>query len=133
MTTKQLLISFVIAAPVAVALAVYIGLLSDGSIPPPNFAGIANNIGLGATTAAQIVLVLAILAIGVMAALAPIIYAVRSGDVVTILISLVLTGGAIVMLFISRTVMDQISALIIYLANIILSAIVYAARRISDR
>lgn len=131
MSFKQAVIAVLLAAPIVVFLAIYIGLVRDGTVPPPDFDAIARSIGLGTTTAAQILLALALAGIALMAAIAPIIFAIRSGDLITVFISLAMTGGAIAMLILSRTVMDQISALIIYLANTMLSAIVYAANRIA--
>lgn len=133
MTIKQLAIAAVLATPIIVLLAVYIGLIEDGSVQPPDFDAIARGIGMGTTTAAQIAFFLAIAVMALLAILAPIIFAIRANDILTVFISLAMTGSAIVMMIMSRTVMDQISALIIYLANITLSAVVYAAHRISPK
>src|SRR6185437_15794039 len=120
---KHLVIAVLVVGPIAVALAVYIGLVRDGTVPPPNLDLIAEQLRLGTTTTAQVALVLFIGATVLMAVLAPIIYALRSHDPVTVLISLAMTGGAIAILLTGRTVIDQTSALILYLANITLSAI----------
>jgi hypothetical protein len=133
MTIRQLTIVVVLISPIVVFLAVYIGLVRDGTASPPDFDAIAHSIGLGTTTAAQVALALAIAVMAIMAVLAPIIFAIRANDLPTVLISIAMTGGAITMMFVSRTVMDQISALIIYLANMTLSAVVYAAHRIAPK
>ena len=133
MTGKQLIISLMIGAPIIIALAVYIGLLRDGMIPPPDLALIAERLRLGTVGAGQIALVFFIVVIGIMAALAPIIYAARSHDVVTVLISLAMTGTALALMITGRSVFDEIIALMIYLANMILASIAFAAHRISKR
>jgi hypothetical protein len=133
MNIKRLIIATMILGPIVALLAAYAGLVKDGTLPPPDFEAIAHNIGLGTTTAAQVVFILALAAIVLIAAIAPIIYAIRANDILTVLISLALTGSAIGMLILSRTVLDQISALILYLANITLSAIVYGAHKIARK
>jgi Ca2+/Na+ antiporter len=131
MSTKQWILTAVIVAPIVTFLAVYIGLISDGSVPPPDLNAIVENLQLGTVNTGNIFIVLAVIVIGVMALIAPIIYAARSHDLITFLISLAMTGCALTLIILSRSVMDQIIALIIYLANITLSAIVYAAHRLS--
>jgi hypothetical protein len=133
MTIKRLIIVLIIVGPTVVAIAAYIGLVVDGTLSPPDLEGIARSIGLGTATAVQVAVVLAIALVAAMAAIAPIIYAARANDVVTVLISLALTGSALGILVLSRTVLDQISALIIYLANMTLSAVVYAAHEIKSK
>lgn len=131
MSTKSLVLLTVIGAPIVAAIAAYAGLVYDGSVPPPDLSAVAQNIDLGTKTLAQILLIIGIAAACMLAVIAPVVFSIRAADPLTILISLAMTGAAIAMLFISRTVLDQISALIIYLANITLSAIVYAAHRIA--
>lgn len=131
MQTRRLTVALLIAAPFVAAAAAYAGLVYDGSLPPPNYTEIAIAINASGATAAQMALVVGVAIIALLAILAPIIFAFRANDPVTILISLAMTGTAIAVFFMSRTVMDQISALIIFLANITLSGIVYAAHRIA--
>jgi hypothetical protein len=133
MTTRALIITLLIVGPIVGLLAAYAGLVSEGTLPPPDFDAIARGIGLGTATMAQIIFFAAIAAIGFMAAIAPIIYAIRANDVLTVLISLALTGSAIAIAMSSHTVFDQISALILYLANTTLSAVVYAAHKIAPK
>ncbi|HZP32699.1 MAG TPA: hypothetical protein VFB23_04975 [Candidatus Acidoferrales bacterium] len=133
MNIKRLIIVLIIVGPTVVMMAAYVGLVTDGTLPPPDLESIARRVGLGTATAAQIALALAIIVVATMAAIAPIIYAARANDIVTVLISLALTGSALGMLVLSRTVLDQISALIIYLANLTLSAVVYAAHEITKK
>jgi hypothetical protein len=133
MSTKRIIIILMIIGPIVVFLAAYIGAVRDGSVPPPNWDEIARHIDLGTTTAAATVLVLALAVIGLLAMLAPIIYAARANDPLTVFVSLAMTGTAIALMVASRTAVDQISALIIFLANITLSAVVYAAHKIAAR
>jgi hypothetical protein len=129
--TKRLAVTLLAVAPFLAAAAAYTGLVYDGSLPPPDWTVARDAINASAITGGQAILFFGLALIFLLAILAPIIFAIRANDAVTILISLAMTGGAITMLVISRTVMDQISAPIIFLANITLSGIVYAAHRIA--
>lgn len=131
MYTGRIILLLGIGAPVLALAAAYAGLVYDGTLPAPNWPGIFQAFSTNTVSLAQVFLVVGLGIVGLLAVLAPIIFAVRASDAVTVLISLAMTGGAIAMLVMSRTVMDQISALIIFLANITLSGIVYAAHRIA--
>ena len=131
MTNRRIIVLGIVAAPFVVALAVYVGMLHDGTASAPDVAAIIGKMTLGTIGAVQIAVVIVVGIVALMAALAPIIYAIRSEDLVTVLISLAMTGTALALLFSGKTVFDQIISLMIYLANIILAAIVYAAHRIA--
>lgn len=133
MSIKRLLLFAVLTAMVAGAAAVYVGLIMDGSVPPPDLQKLAGMFFNGTASALQMVAVVAIGAAIVMAAVAPIIYAARSHDIITVLISLAMTSAALGMVFIGKTVFDNIIALMIYIANMILAAIVYASHRIAPK
>jgi hypothetical protein len=74
----------------------------------------------------------AISVIVVCAAIAPILYAARSGDVLTVLVSIVLTTAAIAVFITSKSAIQEILAVLVYLANTVLSVTVYAAHRTSN-
>jgi hypothetical protein len=133
MSLKQILIALAVLGPAAAAIAAYVGLVNDGTLPPPNWDAIGRIVNLSTTTVATLILAVCVAAIGLLVLFAPVVYAIRAHDPITVLISLVMTGGAIAFLLQSRTVMDQISALIIFLANITLSGAVYAAHRIAPK
>lgn len=132
MTNRQLIVYALIAAPFALAISILAGLLMDGTISLPDLREFAQRFTAGTVGAAQIAIALSVVILALMAAIAPIIYAARSRDLVTFLISLAMTTTALALLVTGRSVFDQITALMIYLANIILAAIVYAAYRIVD-
>jgi carbon starvation protein CstA len=133
MTTRQWVIAILILAPVAALLGVYVGLVKDGSLAPPDFVAIARDAGFATDTVTQMVFAWIIIGSGLLAAFVPIIYALRARDPLTAVVSFVMTASALAMWLLSRTVIVQVSAVIIYIANITLSAIVYAAHKISSR
>jgi hypothetical protein len=133
MTMRQWVTAILILAPCAAILGVYVGLVRDGTLPPPDLEAIARDAGFETKTLTQTIIALIIIAGGLVAAFVPMIYALRARDGLTAVVSFVMTGSALAMWLMSRTVVIQISALIIYIANITLSAIVFAAYKISKR
>lgn len=128
---RRVLITVVVAGPGVAAGVLYFGAVYDGHLPPPDLNAIVRLIPPIATGAAQTLIVIAVIIIIACAGVAPIIYAARSRDILTFLISLVLTTVAIGTFFSAKSAMQEILAVLIYLANTVLSAIVYAAHRIS--
>lgn len=128
---RKVLITVLLAGPIVTAGTLYFGAVYDGHLPPPDVQAVLNRIPPFATGALQTVIALVVTAIVACAAIAPIIYAARSRDGLTFLISLVLTTTAIGMFFLAKSAIQEILAVLIYLANTVLSAIVYAAYRIS--
>ena len=131
MALRHWIMAGFIGGAIAAFLGVYIGLIHDGSVPPPDPSVIPRAMGIATTTAASLILIIGVGVLGFLALLAPVIYAARAHDLLTVLISLALTGSAIALFAASHTVFDQISALILYLANVTLSAAVYIAHRIA--
>jgi hypothetical protein len=107
-------IAVITIGPIAALLAAYVGLVIDGTLTPPDPEAIARSVGFSTATAASVIFVVTLAVIVLMAAIAPIIYAIRANDITTVLIS-------------------QISALILYLANITLSAVVFASHKIGSK
>jgi hypothetical protein len=133
MTTRQWLIAILILAPVAAILGVCAGLMKDGTLSAPDFSAIASDAGFAASTTAQLMFAWIIIAAGLLTAFVPVVYALRARDPMTAAVSFAMTCIALALWLFSRTVLVQISALILYIANITLSAIVYAAHKISAR
>lgn len=129
-------ITFAILLAIIVPIGVpYVVLVREGKIPPPDWETIeqalnqaAAAIGGGASVAA----VIAVAVIVLLAAVAPILFAARSGDVMTVLVSIVLVAATWILVFQSRTVIDMTIAAVIYLASMTLSVIVFASTRIAD-
>jgi Na+/H+-dicarboxylate symporter len=117
---------------IVAAVAVYAGLVWDGTLPPPDVRSLAQQVTPVAQGTLGFALGAGLVFIICCAALAPIIYAARSGDILTVLVSLVLTTAAIAALVSSRTVFDMVLGALVYLANLTLSAIVYAAHYIAQ-
>ena len=69
--------------------------------------------------------------IALCAVVAPVLYAARSGDLLTVLVSLVLTATAITLFSTAESAIHEILAVLVYLANTVLAATVYAAHRIA--
>lgn len=65
-------------------LSAYIGLIQDGSIPPPDLDTVAQHLQRGTETTGKVAIVLGFLVIGAVALIAPIIYAARSQDFATV-------------------------------------------------
>lgn len=127
---------FIIGIPSAVIVAIigaYVGLVLDGSVPPPDLQGIANSIvpvARGGMAAAIGLIAVVVIFCTVMA---PLLFALRSADPLAIVVSLVLTVGMIGVFLSGKSVIQEILGALIYIANIILSTIVYAVRRIETR
>jgi hypothetical protein len=125
------LIAWSALAAVLAAVVVYLSLVRDGSAVPPDINALERAIGVGTTSSTAVAGAVGFAVVVGLVVLAPIIYAVRAHDVLTILVSLALTGVAAVLLIGSHSAFGQISALILYLANLTLSAAVYVAHRIA--
>lgn len=124
-------IAFVFLAPIAIGIAAYIGLILDGTLPPPKLEVIAQTVLPMASGSVAIAIGAVALVVIICAGIAPIIYAMRSGDVLTVLISLAMTTAALAVFFTARSAIQEILAVLIYLANMVLSATVYAAHYLS--
>jgi hypothetical protein len=128
---QRVAIAVILIGPLAVVGAVYTGLVWDGKIAPPDLQALAQSIIPVATGGLALAIGLTVAVIVVCAAVAPVIYAVRSGDVLTVLVSLVLTTAAIALFFTAKSAIHEILAVLVYLANTVLSTMVYAAHRIA--
>ncbi len=122
------IILFLIAVP-------YLGLVWDGQLPPPRWdaivlgiEGVVNHSRDGAGT----LLITAIAIVVLLAALAPLVFAIRSGDIVTILVCAVLVTLTWIIALNSRTSIDLALAGIVYLASLTLSAVVFSAHKIGS-
>ena len=123
----------IIVVLICAAAATYAWLLKDGILLLPDFKGIARAAGFETKTLAQTVSAWIIIGAGVAAIFVPLIYAIRAADWMTIAISFVMTGVAVALWLTSDNAIVQITGLIIYVANILLSAIVFAAHKMTNR
>lgn len=81
-------------------------------------------------SAAASIIYLAIGLCCVLAVLAPLIYALRSGDFFTVVVSIVAMVACFTILTFSRTVIDMVLAAIVYFTSALISVVMFAAARI---
>lgn len=65
-----------------------------------------------------------------LAVLAPLIYALRSGDLFTVVVSIVALVACFTILTFSRTIIDMMLAAIVYFTSAFISVVMFAADRI---
>jgi hypothetical protein len=65
-------------------------------------------------------------------AIAPFIYATRSGDFFTIIVSIVAIVACFALLLTSRTVIDMVLTAIVYFTSAFISVIMYSTTRIAE-
>jgi hypothetical protein len=90
---------------------------------------VAPSAGQGAST----IPVLGIAVCFLLAAIAPLIYAARSGDLFTIIVSIVALVVCFILISGSRTVIDMVLAAIVYFTSAFISVIMYSTNRIVDQ
>lgn len=122
------------------AIIVLIAFISEGKLPPLDPAAIStwvsNFFGTsvdGVGTIAWFALLALAALLSFLAVIAPIIFAVRSSDIITVLISIILVLVTWAIVITTNTITGYTLAGIVYLASITLSAIVFAAERIARR
>ncbi|MGY3452487.1 hypothetical protein [Bradyrhizobium sp. USDA 4353] len=118
---------------VLVALAsLYAYLVLNGDIPAPDLEAIGRKIAPSLAVGVSVALVLVIAVCAVLAAVAPFVFAARSGDIFTIVVSVVALVLCFALLINSRTVIDQVLAGIIYFTSAIVSVVMYSTNRIAQ-
>jgi hypothetical protein len=109
----------------------YAFLVFHGDIPAPDInsiaAQIAPSLAVGGSTIAAIAIGFCIF----LAAIAPFIYAARSGDLFTVVISIVALVICFTLLASSRTIIDMVLAAIVYFTSAFISVIMYSTNRIA--
>ncbi|MDD1534577.1 MULTISPECIES: hypothetical protein [unclassified Bradyrhizobium] len=108
----------------------YAYLVSIGELPKPDFSAITQQIAPSIATGGGTVLVLLLGVCGLLTALAPVVFAARSGDAFTVMISIVSLIACLAILGASRTVIDMVLAAIVYFTSAFIAVIVFAATRI---
>jgi hypothetical protein len=124
-------VKFTSLAVIILLVGVYFYLVYTGEIPKPNIEGIFNQLAPSMTTGSAIALIM-VAACVLLTAVAPFIYAARSGDFFTVVVSIVALVLCFVMLFYSRTVIDMMLAAIVYFTSAFISVVVYSTARIAD-
>ena len=125
-------VKFTSLAVITLLVGVYFYLLYTGEIPKPNIDGIFNQLAPSMTTGGSAIVLIIVAACVLLTAVAPFIYAARSGDFFTVVVSIVSLVLCFVMLFYSRTVIDMMLAAIVYFTSAFVSVVVYSTSRIAD-
>jgi hypothetical protein len=123
-------VRFTTFALLVVIVVGYAYLVSTGDLPKPDVASLAQQIAPSIATGGGAAIALALVLCAAVTALAPIVFAARSGDPFTIIISVVMLAVCFFMLAGSRTVIDMMLAAIVYFTSAFLSVVVYSTSRI---
>lgn len=109
----------------------YVFLVYNGDLPRPDIDGIARQIAPSITTGGSTALVIAVAVCCFLTAIAPFIYAARSGDFFTVIVSIVSLVVCFALLTYSRTVIDMVLAAIVYFTSAFVSVVMYSTTRIA--
>lgn len=109
----------------------YVFLVYRGDIPKPDFDAFANQVAPSLSTGGSAAAGIAIILCGILTALAPFIYAARSGDFFTVIVSIVALVVCFALLAYSRTVIDMVLAAIVYFTSAFISVVMYSTNQIT--
>lgn len=110
----------------------YVFLVYNGDIPRPDLDALAKQIAPSLQTGGSAIAGLAIVVCCFLTAVAPFVYAARSGDFFTVIVSLVALVVCCTLLLYSRTVIDLVLAAIVYFTSAFISVIMYSTNRIAE-
>ena len=111
-------------------VALYAYMVSQGDAPPPDPVKMREFAETAAKSGGAIAAIL-IVVLGFLAAIAPIIYAGRSGDAFTVLFAVASLILVFALLVSSRTVIDMVLASIICFTSAIVSVVVFSTARLT--
>ncbi|MCK1600822.1 hypothetical protein IVB02_05150 [Bradyrhizobium sp. 166] len=109
----------------------YFYLVYSGELPRPDLKALTEQLSPSLTAGGSTVGILAIGLCFLLTAIAPFIYAARSGDVFTVVVSIVSLVVCFAILASSRTVIDMVLAAIIYFTSALISVVMYSANRVA--
>ena len=119
-------------------LAIVIGLLalygygvSQGDFPPPDPEKI-KAFGETAVKSSGALAVVCVVVLAFLAAIAPFVYVVRSGDGLTVLFAFVALVLVVALLVSSRTIIDMVLAAIVYFTSAMVSVVVFSMARVTE-
>lgn len=121
-------IKVILAAVFTIVVAGYAYLVWTGDLPNP-LNQLPTTSAVNSTGATIVFLAVGICCL--LAAVAPFIYAVRSGDIFTVVVSIVALIACFTILTLSRTVIDMVLAAIVYFTSAFISVVMFAADRIT--
>jgi hypothetical protein len=110
----------------------YFFLVYNGDVPKPDIDALAKQIAPSLQTGGSVLVGLAIAVCFFLTAIAPFVYAARSGDFFTFIVSIVALVVCCAMLVYSRTVIDMVLAAIVYFTSAFISVVVYSTTRIAE-
>ncbi|WP_439359957.1 hypothetical protein [Bradyrhizobium sp. DASA03007] len=127
-------VRFAVKFTAFVLIALFIGgycyLIYTGDIPKPDIDGVVKQVAPSMAASGSAVVVIAFGVCALLTAIAPFIYAARSGDAFTIIVSIVALIVCFAMLVSSRTVVDMVLAAIVYFTSALISVVMYSTSRI---
>jgi len=123
-------VRFTVVALLIAVIGLYCYLIYTGEVSPPDVRGLAEKVAPSIASGGSIALLVAVGICCLLAAVAPFIFAVRSGDPFTIVVSIVALILCFILLTASRTVIDVVLAAIVYFTSAFISVIVYSTDRI---
>lgn len=128
------MIEYLIFALKAVLVALFVVIVGgyayfvwSGELPNP-FAQLPPTATVNSAAASIIYLAIGLCCL--LAVLAPLIYALRSGDLFTVVVSIVALVACFTILTFSRTIIDMVLAAIVYFTSAFISVVMFAADRI---
>jgi hypothetical protein len=124
-------VKFISLALLAIVVGGYVFLVWHGDVPRPDVDAIADQIAPSMSKGGSAIVGLAILVCCVLTAIAPFVYAARSGDFFTVIVSIVALVACFALLSFSRTVIDMVLAAIVYFTSAFISVIMYSTNRIT--
>lgn len=125
-------VKFTSLAVIALLVGVYFYLLYAGEIPKPDIDLISKQLAPSMTAGGSAIALIMVTLCVLLTAVAPFIYAARSGDFFTVVVSIVALVLCFVLLFYSRTIIDMVLAAIVYFTSAFISVVVYSTSRIAD-
>jgi hypothetical protein len=130
---KYFIVTSVLLVAAILALGGYMELVKAGKAPAPSYDALqeaAQGLGLFGGSAILFLFWAAVTIVVICAAIAPLLFAIRSGDVLTVVVSIVLVVVTWLAVVFSRTVIDLAVASVIYLASMVLSVAVFGVTRV---
>ena len=125
-------VKFAAFAFLAAVIAGYVFMVYNGDLPKPDFEAFAKQVAPSLSTGGSATAVIAVGLCCMLTAVAPFIYAARSGDLFTVIVSIVALVVCFVLLTFGRTVIDMVLAAIVYFTSALISVVMYSTSRIAS-
>lgn len=125
-------VKFASFALVVLLVGGYCYLVYAGDIPKPDIDAIVKQVAPSMATGGSMIAAVVIVVCVFLTAISPFIYAARSGDAFTIIVSVVSLVVCFVVLVSSRTVIDMVLAAIVYFTSALISVAMFSTSRIVD-